>query len=263
MAGESVVWFDTHCHLDDEQFGSTWREVAARARDAGIAGMVTIGTSVRSTDEAFLIACEAPGVWCSAGIHPHEADEAVARDWTDWLAACARRERCVAIGETGLDRYKDYADPANQRRLFLMHIEAARRTGKALVIHCRNAHGEVREILRAEMPRPIRGVVHCFSGTQEDARDYLDMGMVISLAGPVTFRNAPNLRAVAAYVPADRLVVETDAPYLAPEPMRGKRNEPAYVRFTGEFVAGIKGLAPQEFAARTTATARELFGIPR
>lgn len=200
-------------------------------------------------------------MWAAAGCHPHEADTAAEPGVTEWLVDAARRPKVVAIGETGLDFYKDFARRENQRRLFLQHIDAARRTGLPIVIHCRDAHPEVIAILRGEMAAPIRGVVHCFSGTVEDARAYLDLGMVLSIAGPVTFPNAPKLRAVVEFVPVDRLVVETDAPYLAPQPVRGKRNEPAYVRHTADFVADLKKVPRDEFARQTTETARSVFSL--
>lgn len=252
---------DTHCHLDDSKFENKPREAIDRAVAAGVTRMITVGTDEAGTDEAYMLASMNAEVWCTAGVHPHEADRVADQDLTTWLVNCAKRDRCVGIGETGLDRFKGFSEIENQRRLFLQHVEAARRTGKAIVIHCRDAHKELNQILRAEMKPPVRGVIHCFSGDEADVEHYLGLGFVLSIAGPVTFKNAQTLQAAARKIPLDRMVVETDSPYLAPEPVRGGRNEPAFVRHTAEFLARLKDVPFEEFARVTSDTAARVFGL--
>lgn len=225
--------------------------------------MVTIGTDVSSTRAARSLAEAHDGVFFSTGCHPHEADHvrAVLEDVLRELGEHGRSPKCVAVGETGLDYYKNFALPENQKTLFLGHLKLARDLEKPLSIHCRQAHAETINILDREMKAPVRGVVHCFSGTREDARKYLDLGMYLSFAGPITFPNATSLRETARLVPVDRVLVETDAPYLAPQPVRGRRNEPSHVRFTAEAMAELLGVSFEQLCEAIQVNARNLFGI--
>lgn len=255
--------FDTHCHLDDPRFAGEVPSIVERARASHVTGMVTVGTSTESSRAAISIASAYPGsVWAAAGIHPHEADAVHTVETFAPLVELAADPRVVAIGETGLDYYRRHADPANQKRLFSMHLELARRTGKALIIHCRDAYDDLYEQLRASMPAPIRGVMHCYSGPPDMARKFLDLGFYVSFAGPVTFPNAAKLRETVRGLPPDRVVVETDSPYLAPQPLRGQRNEPAYVTHAARQLATLLGVDFDHFCETSTRNARALFALP-
>jgi TatD DNase family protein len=251
------MWVDSHAHLDDEAFGKDLDDVMARAREAGIARIVTIGTGVESSRRARALAERLPEVWFSPGIHPHEADRASS---VEDLRELALHPRAVAVGETGLDYAKKFSAIPNQQALFARHLELARELGKPVSIHCREAHADLRAMLRAHAP--LSGVVHCFSGGPEDAEFYASYGFYLSIAGPVTYPNAQRLREVVGAIPVDRLLVETDCPLLAPQRYRGKRNEPAYVRETAWKVAELAGISPEELEAATSANAQRLFGWP-
>ena len=223
--------------------------------------MVTIGTD-RETNQAVVeLARRLPNVWATVGIHPHDAGEVVEDDFAEMEKLARSEAKVVGFGEMGLDFYRNLSPPEAQREVFRRQIAMARELGKPLVIHCRDAHDETLAILGEERAREIGGVMHCFSGDVEIARRCLDLGLFISLAGPVTYKNARALPEVARFVPEDRLVVETDCPYLPPTPHRGKRNEPAYVALTAAFVAELRGVAPDALGATVTANAATLFGI--
>jgi TatD DNase family protein len=246
---------DSHAHLDDRAFGGELEAVLQRARDAGVGRIVTIGTDVESSRRAQAIAEANADVWFSPGIHPHDADRPGA---VDDLRPLAAHPRAVAVGETGLDYVKNYASVPNQKALFVRHLEIAREAGKPVSIHCREAHADALEILRAHAP--LRGVIHCFSGGPGDAEGYLALDFFLSIAGPVTYPNAQALRDTVARIPIERLLVETDCPLLAPQKRRGQRNEPAYVRYTAEEIARVKGIPVEELARATTRNAGQLFG---
>ncbi len=252
-----IELFDTHAHLHFPEFASDLEAVLERARAAGVRHMVTIGTDVETSRAAIRLAEQHPDVSAAVGIHPHDA--AAADD--DARAEIERLARSspevVAIGEAGLDFFRNLSPRDAQERVFRWQLELARRLGKPVLIHCRDAHAEVLGIL-AEAPVP-GGIMHCFSGDAAVARRVLDLGLVISLAGPVTYPNARALPEVARLVPADRLVVETDCPFLPPRGYRGQRNEPAYVAITAARVAELRGEPIERFAAGSTATARRLF----
>lgn len=258
-----MLLIDTHCHLDEDAFAVDRDAVVARARDAGVAAMITIGTTLASSRRAVELAQTYPAVYAAVGIQPNYAAEAQPGDF-EQIAALAAASKVVAIGETGLDRYWDYAPLDVQRGYFRRHIELARQTGLPFVVHCRDAEADVLAELRAAAHSggPLRGVMHSFSGDADTARQCLELGLYISFAGMLTFKKSDALRAVAAQVPLERLLVETDAPYLAPAPRRGKRNEPAYLCHTLDCLAELHGLSSQELAARTTANARQLFSLP-
>ena len=247
---------DSHCHLDFADFARERDAVIDRAFAAGIGTMLTICTRLDQFDGVRAIAEAEPRIWCSVGAHPHEA-----ADHADLLAerlvALAAHERVVGIGETGLDFHYDLSPRDVQERVFRAHIAASQASGLPLIIHAREADAEIAAILAAEKPPP--GVLHCFTGSRALAEAALDLGFYISISGIVTFRNADDLRAIVRDLPLDRMLVETDAPYLAPVPYRGKRNEPAFVAATAAFVAELKGLATAELAAVTTANFFRLF----
>ena len=247
---------DTHAHLDDPKFEGELPAVLARAREAGVGRIVTIGTDLASSHRAREIAEREPDVWFSPGIHPHSADDP---GDVDALRTLAAHPRAVAVGETGLDSVKNFSQPANQQRLFERHLEIAAEAGKPVSIHCREAHGDCLSILRAH--GPLRGVIHCFTGDAAAVEGYLALNFFLSLAGPVTYPSAKALREAVREIPLENLLVETDCPLLAPQARRGQRNEPAYVRFTAEEVARVKDVAVEEVAAATTRNALRLFGI--
>jgi TatD DNase family protein len=254
--------FDTHAHLHFPDYADDLDAVLERARGAGVRGMVTIGTDRESNQAVVEMARRVPDVWATVGIHPHDAGDAVEADFAEMEKLARSEAKVVGFGEMGLDFYRNLSPPEAQREVFRRQISMARELGKPLVIHCRDAHDETLAILTEERAREIGGVMHCFSGDVEIARRCLDLGLFISLAGPVTYKNARALPEVARFVPENRLVVETDCPYLPPTPHRGKRNEPAYVALTAGFVAELRGVSPDALGAAVTANAATLFGIP-
>lgn len=250
---------DSHCHLDFDVFDDDRAETIARAREAGIGRMVTICTRLSRFDEIHAITRAHEAVDCSVGIHPHQvAEEGVAP--TARLVELAALPKVVGIGETGLDYYYDYSPRADQRQNFRNHITAARETELPLIVHARDADQDVIDILRDETGKgPFPGVLHCFSSRRALAETALELGLYISFSGIATFKNAQEIRDIAADVPIERMLVETDAPFLAPAPHRGRRNEPAFVTHTAETLAGIKGLDPDDFARATTENFFRLF----
>lgn len=250
---------DSHCHLNYKGLVERQEEVLNRARAAGVGAMLNISTRESEWDDILAVAEREPDVWASVGIHPHEADGHVGVDAARLIGRAAH-PRVIGIGETGLDYYYDHSDRAQQRTSFREHITAARETGLPLIVHTRDAESDTAEILHDEMGKgAFTGVIHCFTASADFARIALDMGMYISLSGIVTFKNAHDLQAVAGWVPADRLLVETDAPFLSPVPHRGKTGEPAFVSDTLRFVAKLRDDAAEDLAATTTANFYRLF----
>jgi len=247
---------DTHAHLDNDAFAADLPAVLDRAREAGVDRIVTIGTDLESSRRARALAEAHPQVWFAAGIHPHDADRP---GEVDALREIASHPRAVALGETGLDQAKNYASVANQKDLFVRHLEIARDLDKPVTIHCREAHGMLYPILRAHAP--LRGVIHCFSGTWEDAELYLGLNFYLSIAGPVTYPSAKGLRETLQRIPLDNLLVETDCPFLPPQKFRGQRNEPSYVRYAAEEIAAVQGVPVEEVLKATSRNARSLFGF--
>ena len=248
---------DSHAHLDDPAFEPDLAAVLDRARESGVGRIVTIGTGLESSRRAKAIAEAHENIWFSPGIHPHEADNPGP---VDDLRALAAHPRAVAVGETGLDYVKNYSSVPNQKALFVRHLEIAIEADKPVSIHCREAHPDAYAILRAHAP--LRGVIHCFSGTWEDAERYLGLNFYLSIAGPVTYPNAKELREVARQIPLDRLMIETDCPLLPPQKFRGKRNEPSYVRYAAAEIANAHGVTIDELSTATSRNACGLFGLP-
>jgi len=256
------VLIDSHCHLDFPELAADRAGVLSRAKANGIDGMVTISTRVERFDEIRAIAEQNPEVWCSVGTHPHHAHEELHIE-TDDLVRLSQHPRCVAIGEVGLD-YHYEGDPVAQATGFRRHIAASRETGLPLVIHAREADDDVAAILEDEAGKgTFPFVLHCFSSGIELARRGLALGGYISFSGIVTFKNAATIQEVASFAPADRILVETDAPYLAPVPYRGKSNEPSFVRHTAEKVAEIRGVSLEEIGRVTTDNFFRLFSKAR
>ena len=250
---------DSHCHLNYEGLAERQAEVLDNARGRGVAGFLNISTRQREWDEIIALAEREPDVWASVGVHPHEADS-----HPDLGAAAlverANHPRVIAIGECGLDYYYDKSDRTAQRERFEAHIEAARQTGLPLVVHTRDAEDDTAEILTAAVRGGgVTGVLHCFTGSAELARKGLDLGFYVSLSGIVTFKNAQDLQETAKWLPADQMLVETDAPFLAPVPHRGQKCEPAFVADTAAFVAELRGEEAEQLADTTTANFFKLF----
>ena len=250
---------DSHCHLNYEGLAERQDEVLQNARDRGVAGFLNISTRQREWAEIVALAEREADVWASIGVHPHEAD-AHPDLGAGALVAAADHPRVIAIGECGLDYYYDKSDRQAQRERFEAHIEAARQTGLPLVVHTREAEADTAEILSAAVRQGgVTGVLHCFTGSADLARKGLDLGFYVSLSGIVTFKNAQDLQETAKWLPADQMLVETDAPFLAPVPHRGQKCEPAFVADTAAFVAGLRGEEPGQLAETTTANFFKLF----
>jgi TatD DNase family protein len=250
---------DSHCHLEYKGLVEDQRGVLDRAREAGIGGFLNISTRRSEWDQVFATAARETDVWASVGIHPHEAD-AHADLGAAALLEAAEHPRVVAIGETGLDYYYDHSDRATQQALFRTHIAVARETGLPLIVHTRDAESDTASILAEEMEQgAFPALIHCFTASADLARKVLDLGLTISLSGIVTFKNARDLQSVAAELPENRLLVETDAPFLAPVPHRGQVCEPAFTADTARFVAGLRGVEPEAVAETTTRNFFALF----
>jgi TatD DNase family protein len=263
-SSSEVMLVDSHCHLDFPDFAGDLDGIVARAEAAGLARLVTISTRIKRHAEVLAIAERFAPVYCSVGTHPHQAHEELDIA-TDEIVARARHAKVVAIGEAGLDYHYDYSPRDAQERGFRNHIAAARITGLPLVIHSREADADMARILEEETGQgPFPAVLHCFTGGRELAERAIALGLFISFTGIVTFKNSAALREIAAALPADRFLVETDAPYLAPGRHRGKRNEPAFVVETAKVLAETRGVSFGEVARQTTENFFRLFNkVPR
>lgn len=245
------MFVDSHCHLNYPGLIERQSEVLDRARASGVGTMLNISTRAREWDDVIATADREADVWASVGIHPHEADQHPDID-TARLIDAAAHPRVVGIGESGLDYYYDKSDRARQQASFRVHIAAARETRLPLIIHTRDAEADTIAILREEMGKgAFPALIHCFTASAEFGRAVLELGLDISISGIVTFKNAKDLQAIAATIPEDRLLIETDAPFLAPVPHRGKPGEPAFVADTARFLAGLRGEAVETLATRT------------
>jgi TatD DNase family protein len=250
---------DSHCHLNYKGLVEDQQGVLARAREAGIGGFLNISTRQREWADVVGLAERESDVWASVGIHPHEAD-AHADLGEAALIEAAAHPKVIAIGETGLDYYYEHSDRNTQQALFRTHIAASRATGLPLIVHTRDAEQDTASIIAEEMGKgAFPALIHCFTASAEFARKMLDIGLTISLSGIVTFKNAKDLQIIAADLPEDRLLVETDAPFLAPIPHRGRTCEPAFTADTARFVAGLRGVSPEALAETTTGNFFRLF----
>ncbi|AVT76886.1 LuxR family transcriptional regulator [Rhodopseudomonas palustris] len=251
---------DSHCHLDFPDFADDLAGIVARAEVSGVGRMVTISTRVKKLPDLVAIAERFPNVYCSVGTHPHHADEEDGIT-TDELVKLAQHPKVVAFGEAGLDYFYEMGSRPAQERGFRAHIAAARETGLPLVIHTREADDDCGKILEDEMGKgAFRAVLHCYTGGRDLAMKAIDLGLMISFTGILTFKKSQTLRDLAAELPADRVMVETDSPYLAPGKYRGKRNEPAYVVETAKVLAEVRGVSLDEIARQTTENFFRLFG---
>lgn len=252
---------DTHAHLDMKEYDPDREAVVLRAREAGVSRIVSISTDAASARETVRLAGKFEGVFASVGVHPHDAGKIRPGDLEDILTLAAH-QKVVAWGEIGLDYHYDHSPRDVQREMFRQQAGLARKAGLPLIIHTREADADTLAVLREEKAGELGGVFHCFSGDENLARASLDMGFHISFSGIITFKKADVLRDVARLVPPDRLLVETDAPFLAPVPFRGKRNEPMHVSIVAARLAEVRGLPPEEIARITTENAAKLFRLP-
>jgi TatD DNase family protein len=257
-----LEWIDTHAHLDDERFRDDLPAVLERAAHAGLSRIVVVATTALDSPRCVELATKQPILRATVGIQPNHVAEASPTAW-DEVVALADRPEVVALGETGLDRYWDYTPFAQQEDYFARHLQLARKFGRAVVIHCREAEADTVRMLRADFDKhgPVRAMMHSFTGDWPTAEACLAMGLHISFAGMLTYKNANDLRAVAAKAPLNRVLIETDCPYLAPVPVRGKRNEPANVVHTAAVLAQTLGVTLDVIAENTTRNARALFGF--
>jgi TatD DNase family protein len=257
----SAPLVDTHAHLYDERIERDLRGVLERAMAAGVEQIIAIGSTADTSNRSVAVARSYRGIFAAVGIHPNDAAAAAPGDW-EVIAQLVTEKEVVAIGETGLDRYWDHTPFAQQQEWFERHLELACRHDLPIVIHCRDCHGDIISQLR-ELGRKIRGVMHAFTGSWDEAQIYLELGLHLSFAGMVTFTNKTldELRSVAARAPIDRVLVETDTPYLSPHPFRGKTNEPARVAETAARIAELRALSATEFASCSSENARRLFRL--
>ncbi|HBL69251.1 MAG TPA: hydrolase TatD [Firmicutes bacterium] len=254
------MFLDSHVHLDDARFAEDREQVIQRALDAGVTTMINVGADMKSTRESLRLAKGYPGIiYAAVGIHPHDAKSATENDYSELEGYLAQPE-VLAVGEIGLDYHYDLSPREVQRTVFEQQLKLAVATDKPVIIHMREATQDTLNLLQQFTGR-LRGVMHCFSGSWETACAVLDLGLHLGFDGPLTFANAAKLREVAGKVPSDRILIETDCPYLTPVPYRGKRNEPAYVREVAAVLAELKKVDLEEIASLTANNARDLFSI--
>lgn len=253
---------DSHAHIQGKEYADDYANVIKRAAEVGVDKIIAVGGAgdMSSNTAAVELARRFDNVFATVGMHPHDAKDVGAHQ-LQTLQELASSEKVVAIGETGLDYYYSHSPHDVQRRVFAQFIAMARDSGLPIVVHERDAAADAADLLQSEGGRQLRGVIHCFTGNQQAAGKYLDLGFFLSFTGIITFKNAHDLRDVVRQVPLERMLVETDSPYLTPVPHRGKRNEPAYVRFVAETIAQVKGIAVDEVAAKTTENCRQLFSV--
>ncbi len=251
---------DSHCHLEDEKFEYDWRQALERMKEAGVEKCVLGGSNMPTNEHIADLVPRSEMLYGTVGVHPHEAKDLKDEDFAR-MDELLKHPRMVGVGEIGLDYFYDYSPREVQAEALIKQMEFARERGLPVVFHVRDAHGDMTELLRARRGSLPAGVFHCFSGSVETAKQYLDMGFYISFAGPVTFKNASKLQEVAKFVPDDRFMVETDSPYLAPVPLRGKRNEPAWVVNVAKVVAQLRGASLETVAEQAFQNTCRLFGI--
>lgn len=255
-----IELFDSHCHVDEPKFDGDRDTVLSRMREAGVTRYAVIGSDMASSRHAADYAAAHEGCYAAVGIHPHEASGYREGD-LDLLAQWVKEDKVVAIGEIGLDFYYDHSPRDVQRQVCELQMELAYQLGMPVAYHVRDAHQDMIDIMKRHKGRLSGGIIHCFSGSWEIAKEYLKLGYFISFAGPVTFKKAPKLQEAAVNVPLDRLLIETDSPYLAPEPVRGRRNEPTNVRYVAEKIAALRDMPLEKLAAITTENAMRVYGI--
>ena len=252
---------DSHCHIDFPDYTESVGDLVANARAAGVRYLLNVSVCLEDFPRVLAVAETDPDIHATVGVHPNY--DGVEEPTVERLTELAGHPKVIGIGETGVDYYRHRVEPEVQRERFRTHTAAARELGLPIIVHSRNAREDTIALVEEAAGQGVSGIMHCFGEDWDTASRALDQGFHISFSGIVTFKNAPELREVAAKVPADRLLVETDSPYLAPEPRRGKTNQPAYVRYTAERVAEVRDMSLEDLAATTTANYRRLFGLPR
>ena len=257
-----MMLFDSHAHVDGPEFDSDREAVLARAREAGVARIIVIGAvgDPSSAERAVALAEQDARIWATVATHPHDVEK-MTPAWWEVHERFAPHPRVVAIGETGLDYYYDHSPRQAQQEAFVRFIALARSVNKPVVCHIRDAHEDARAILRAQRAPDLGCVIHCFTGTPDDAREYAEMGCYVSFSGIVTYKTAQPIRDAVPLIPHDRLLIETDCPYLAPIPKRGKRNEPAFIVHTAEVVAKCAGMSFEDLARTTAANTERVFQL--
>jgi TatD DNase family protein len=262
MVQQSLGLIDSHAHIQGREYAGETEAILERARQAGVEQIIVVGGAgdMSSNTAAVALADSFPSVYATVGMHPHDAKDVGAEELAR-LKELAVHPKVIAVGDTGLDYYYNHSPHDVQSRVFTRFIEIARETDLPIVVHERDAARDSAELLRSEGSGKLRGVIHCFTGDYDAARDYLDLGFYLSFSGIITFKNADPLRSVVQRVPLQHMLVETDSPYLTPVPHRGKRNEPAYVRVVAETVARVKGITLEQVAHTTTGNVRQLFRI--
>jgi len=256
----SITLFDTHCHVNDARFDGEREQVLSAMRDMDVLYAMEVGYDIPSSIAAMAFAQANEGFYAAVGIHPHEAKSYSEGD-LDKLAEMLKMPKVCAMGEIGLDFYYDHSERSVQKDVCLKQMTLAYDLNVPVIYHVRDAHMEMLEMMKRQKDRLAQGIIHCFSGSAECAKEYLKLGYYISFAGPLTFKKAPNLIAAAEVVPLDRILIETDSPYLSPEPKRGRRNEPGFVRYVAQKVAEIKGVSLEEMAQITTENAKQIYRI--
>ncbi|MDE2336973.1 MAG: TatD family hydrolase [Alphaproteobacteria bacterium] len=256
---------DSHCHLDDDDFAAEGvAEIVSRAQSAGVGHFLTICTRIAEFDRVLKAANASPLIHCTVGTHPHHAEEPAELNITaDEIVEYTKNQKVAGIGETGLDYHYNHSPSAEQQRAFATHIEAGLKAGLPIVVHTREADDDTISVIRDAGGGKSKGVMHCFSGGVDFAKRCLDLGYYLSFSGIITFKKADDIREAVKYAPIDRILVETDAPWLAPVPHRGKRNEPSYVALTAQTVAQLKNISAEEVAEKTTGNFFSLFGKVR
>ena len=256
-----MTLFDSHCHVDEERFDGDRDQVLERMAKAGVAGAVVVGSDMPTSRRAMDFAAAHPGFYAAVGVHPHEAKGFLERD-LETLRLWLREEKVAALGEIGLDYHYDLSPRDTQREVCLKQVELAYMEKAPVVLHVRDAHGDMLDLLKGRKARLPEGIIHCYSGSWESAREYLKLGFYLSFAGPVTFKKAPNLWETVKNMPLDRLLIETDSPYLSPEPNRGRRNEPAFVSYVAEKIAALRGVDTDEIGRITMENAKKIYRLP-
>jgi TatD DNase family protein len=258
-----VRLIDTHCHLDDEQFAGLHDQVVSRAVQSGVEAILTVGTTAESSSSAVVLAQTFPNVFAAVGIQPNYCGDAKPDDW-DRIVQLSRKYKVLALGETGLDRYWDHAPFPTQQDYFDRHLGLSQQLGLPFIVHMRDCEEDILIMLRQARARgPLSGVMHSFTGSEATAEECLELGLYISFAGMVTYKKSEELRRIASQIPEDRILIETDAPYLSPHPHRSqRRNEPAMLVHTARCLAAARGTTEEQFAGQSTANARRLFRIP-
>lgn len=258
MKSSSPVYFDTHAHLNTVEFVKDIREVINRAREKGVRWILDVGDSVETSKKSIELFKDYSEIYSCIGIHPHNAGKALESDFHE-LEKLLLKDSVVALGEVGLDYYYEFSDKDVQKEIFTKQIRLAKRLGKPVVIHCRQAENDLVSIIQKE--GPVKGVAHCFSGNADFLKECLDIGLWISFSGIITFKKAMDLRETASAVPSDKLLIETDSPYLSPVPFRGRRNEPAFVTEVARCIAEIRGVSQEKIAETTTENALSFFDL--